>query len=79
MKEKDLIEIITTEGEETVIAAVNEFSRKRYIDGQKSLAKLVRDMRFKQKDYARDQSNLTLKASQKLEKQVDRTVEVILK
>lgn len=73
MKEKDLIEIIITEDRDVAMAAVKEFSRKRYNDGQKSLAKLVRDMRFKQRHGS------VSSEVKEIEKRVDRTVEDILK
>jgi len=67
---KELIEIIRTESDTASQGILRAFIREQKIAGSKSFAKLVRDMRYKQKQ--------TPKTAEDLEKQVDRAITAIL-
>jgi|GEM_PF-6549233 len=70
MKETELIGIIRTGTEAEALSALKKYGNERYMKGAKNFAKLVRDMRYKQKH------NPT--TAGKLEEQVDRAVEAVL-
>ena len=70
MTESELIEIIRTGTEAEALPALKKYGGERYMKGATNFAKLVRDMRYKQKQNP--------KTAGDLEKQVDRAVQVVL-
>jgi len=70
MTESELIEIIRTGTEAEALSALKKYGGERYMKGATNFAKLVRDMRYKQKQNPKTASDL--------EKQVDRAVDVVL-
>ena len=70
MKETELIETIRTGTEAEALSALKKYGGERYMKGATNFAKLVRDMRYKQKQ--------TSKTAEDLEKQVDRAITAIL-
>lgn len=70
MKESELIETIRTGTESEALSALKKYGGERYMKGAKNFAKLVRDMRYKQKQNP--------STAGKIEEQVDRAVQVVL-
>jgi len=70
MKETELIEKIRASTEAEALSALKKYGGERYMKGATNFAKLVRDMRYKQKH--------TPRSAGKLEEQVDRAVEAVL-
>lgn len=64
---------------EQMVKDIARFGREEKKNGARSFAKLVKEMRRKQKTYFDTRSNDALKEAKKLEEQVDRTVEVVLR
>jgi len=67
---KEIIAKAKAGTEEEAMKALKKYGRDQYIKGAKNFAKLVRDMRYKQKQNP--------KTAGDLEKQVDRAVQVVL-
>lgn len=70
MNESDLIETIRTGTETEALSALKKYGNERYMKGATNFAKLVRDMRYKQKQNPSTASDL--------EKRVDRSVQAVL-
>jgi len=71
MKETEIIAAIQSADHETALKILKKYGGERYMKGATNFAKLVRDMRYKQKHNP--------KTAWDLEKQVDRAVEVVLR
>lgn len=70
MTEPEIIALIKNNDPETGMKILKKYGNERYTKGAKSFAKLVRDMRYKQKQ--------TPETAGDLEKRVDRSVQAIL-
>ena len=70
MKESEIITTIQSADPEAGLKILKKYGNERYTKGAKNFAKLVRDMRYKQKQ--------TPKTAEDLEKQVDRAITAIL-
>jgi len=70
MTEKEIIALIKETDPESGLKILKKYGGERYMKGATNFAKLVRDMRYKQKQNP--------KTAGDLEKQVDRAVDVVL-
>ena len=70
MKESEIIAAIQSADPETALKILKKYGDERYMKGATNFAKLVRDMRYKQKQ--------TPETAGDLEKQVDRAVDAVL-
>lgn len=70
MKESEIIALIKENDTETGMKILKKYGGERYMKGATNFAKLVRDMRYKQKQ--------TPETAGDLEKQVDRAVDAVL-
>jgi|GEM_PF-1389675 len=75
----EYLELDDEEFVENLIKDIENYGREKKINGQKSLAKAVKKMMDTQQRYFHTRSTESLNESKKLEKDLRKTIEVILR